>query len=607
MILPNFRESISFYWRVAIRPYRGAALVIVLFMVLTACLDTVTIGLAVPLMDVLIGSGRAAQQSGFLQIVSRWLIQWGLPATEQVLTFTVLAIACSLFLIRSACHILYRCATAAVGAKLRRTVKATLFERFLHAPYETLTQWARGTIVQRINDPADAINTTIGLLANLVSSVVQCAVMVAFMVYLSWWATLAIGLLLLGGMQGWRSFSNHRAAAHGHTLFELRGEQNKLEVDAVDGIKVVKAHLLESKIVDLEKALLRHEARPTLRLELFGQFPNLYNEVSASIIVLGLGALAFLFPSLGIRFSMLVAFLLAIRRIAPAASVVSISSISLSSLKRTLDVVEEVFYRMPQERSGGEGTPRIEAIQLDNISFSYATRSNQRVLSRVSAVLPRGTVTAIVGATGAGKSTLANLLVGFYVPQAGTIRVNGIELSRLDLTAWRKKIGYVSQDTFVFNGTILENIRLWDEVSQEEIEWAARVAQLHEFVAALPNGYDTVVGDRGLRLSGGQCQRLAIARAILRRPEVLIFDEATSALDNLTERAVYDAIQAMHEESIVLVIAHRLSTVREADQILVLESGQIVESGSHEELMEKQSVYAKLYGEDRTLKEATVS
>jgi subfamily B ATP-binding cassette protein MsbA len=593
----SFENTFSFYGRVVLKPHWRLAALAGALMLVSATLDMMTIGITVPLMDAITHPVQAVRNP-----IVRWVAGvFHLPTDPNLdphVIFALLALACLLFAVRSAFYLLHRYVTILMGLRLRRQLKAALFRRFLQAPYETLTQWARGTVIQRINDPADAISTAIGQLGNLFSSVIHCAVMIGLLMVLSWWATLAVGLSVLVALRSWRRFSGPRAEAHGRTLFENRGEQNRIEVDAVDGVKVVKAHGLEEKMVALQSVFLRAEVRPTSSLELFGQCPTLVNEFSASLLVLGLGALTFLVPSLGLRFSMLVAFLLAIRRIAPAVSLINQASIGLSSLRPTLQVVEEVLYRLPQERMGGQSPGRVGEVRFDRVSFSYRMRPGFLVLQEVSVVFSRGTVTALVGATGAGKSTLAQLLLGLHEPNSGSILVNGVEFSQIDLAAWRRKIGYVSQDIFVFNTTIRENVALWGGAQRPEIERALRVAQLHDFVASLPDGYETVVGDRGLRLSGGQCQRLAIARAILQRPEVLIFDEATSALDNITERAVHEAIQATHQESIVIVIAHRLSTVREADQILVLQSSRIAESGSHEELMRRQGVYAKLYHVD---------
>jgi ABC-type multidrug transport system fused ATPase/permease subunit len=175
--------------------------------------------------------------------------------------------------------------------------------------------------------------------------------------------------------------------------------------------------------------------------------------------------------------------------------------------------------------------------------------------------------------------------------------VDGRDLAELDLSLWRKKLGYVPQDPFLFNTSIRNNIVLWDEnISQQELDRVAELAQLREFIVSIPNGYETMVGDRGLEISGGQAQRIAIARAILRKPEVLVFDEATSALDNLTEKAVYEAIAALRRGAIVIVIAHRLSTIRDADQIVVLEGGNVVELGTHDSLVRDRGSYSRLYG-----------
>jgi ATP-binding cassette subfamily B protein/subfamily B ATP-binding cassette protein MsbA len=201
-----------------------------------------------------------------------------------------------------------------------------------------------------------------------------------------------------------------------------------------------------------------------------------------------------------------------------------------------------------------------------------------------------------VGSSGAGKSSIADLLVGLYDATEGQILIDGTPLPDFDLISWQQHLGVVSQDTFLFNATIGENISHGSpNASRAQIVAAAEKAQAHGFISDLPNGYDTLIGERGYRLSGGQRQRLSLARAILRDPELLILDEATSALDTQSERLVQQAIDQFERQHTVLVIAHRLSTIVKADQIFVLDKGQIVEQGNHQQLLEREGVYAGLW------------
>ena len=211
--------------------------------------------------------------------------------------------------------------------------------------------------------------------------------------------------------------------------------------------------------------------------------------------------------------------------------------------------------------------------------------------------LPRGGLTAITGVSGAGKSTLADLLIRLYDPDAGRILIAGRELKDLDLAGWRRRVGYVEQDAFLFNTSVRNNVTLWDEsVTDDAIERVARDVQLMDVVRALPQGFDTEVGDRGSKLSGGQRQRVAMARALLRKPSVLIFDEATSALDNLTEHEIHDVIATLRDDAIVLVIAHRYATIRDADIVVVLSQGRVVEQGTPSELLRAHGHFSGLYG-----------
>jgi ATP-binding cassette, subfamily B, bacterial MsbA len=238
---------------------------------------------------------------------------------------------------------------------------------------------------------------------------------------------------------------------------------------------------------------------------------------------------------------------------------------------------------------------RVEGrITFDDVSFSYDDR--QQILGDIHLEIAPGEVLALVGPSGAGKSTLFNLIPRFYDPTGGEIRVDGVNLRRVTQASLRGQIGIVPQETLLFGGTIRENIRYGRlEASDEEITTAAKAANAHDFIVDLPDGYETVVGERGVRLSGGQRQRVAIARAILKDPRILLLDEATSSLDSESEQLVQEALGRLMKDRTTVIIAHRLSTIRVADRIVVLNRGQITELGTHDELMEKGGLYAKLY------------
>ncbi|MBD2311800.1 ABC transporter ATP-binding protein [Desertifilum sp. FACHB-1129] len=243
--------------------------------------------------------------------------------------------------------------------------------------------------------------------------------------------------------------------------------------------------------------------------------------------------------------------------------------------------------RLPVSQVRGE-------LEFQNVTFAYQGRKN--IVENLSLRIPQGKTIGIVGSTGSGKSTLVKLILRFYEVQSGQVTLDGIDINQLHLQDLRRCIGLVSQDVFLFHGTVAENIAYGTfDATEAEIIHAAKIAEAHEFIQQLPQGYETIVGERGQKLSGGQRQRLAIARAILKDPPILILDEATSAVDNETEAAIARSLERITQNRTTIAIAHRLSTIRNADCIYVMEYGKLIESGRHEELIEKQGIYNSLW------------
>jgi ATP-binding cassette, subfamily B, bacterial MsbA len=294
-------------------------------------------------------------------------------------------------------------------------------------------------------------------------------------------------------------------------------------------------------------------------------------------------------------------YILALLRIMPSLNKIGHYWMGLKSLLPRLRITYETLRderHIEEERESCFSGLRRE-IRLENVTFSYSAKKG--VLSDLNLSIPKGWTVAIVGESGSGKSTLADLLIRIYKPESGRVLIDGIDYRDFRLSEWLKHVSMVCQDTFIFNLSARDNIKMGKlDATEDEVIVASEIANAYEFIKEMPQGFDTIVGDRGIKLSGGQRQRIAIARAVIRNPDILILDEATSGLDNISEKIVQDALQEAKKNKTTIIIAHRLSTIEHADKIVVIKKGEIVEDGTHDELLRQQGHYYELYQKQKS-------
>jgi len=485
------------------------------------------------------------------------------------------------------------------AARLDTEITGLLHRRILSLTYACASRYRVGDLLDYARTGGTTVQNQINLANSLFTNSVQLLVYLAVLIALSPWL-----LLVALAMGGALTLVQRRLLPR---LNQISGVLQGINVavgsritEDIQGLRLLHSsgqlqpasQTLSQTLADYRAALYRSTRFSNVIGPIAGLLPILAIATIAAVSVLTFsGRSSGVLPSL-------VTFVLALQRlnvrlggIAGIATSYATNSAQVARLNEILGDDGKQFVRL-----GGRPFQRIgQQVQLDAVLLRYSP-DLPPALRGVDLTIPRGRTVALVGESGAGKSSIADLLVGLYEPSEGRILIDGHNLQAIDLASWQQRLGVVSQDTFLFNATIAANIAYGcPEASRERIEAAAATAQALGFIQQLPDGLDTMIGERGYMLSGGQRQRISLARAVLRDPELLILDEATSALDSESERLVQQALEQFEHNHTVLVIAHRLSTIVNADLICVLQKGQIVERGSHTELLALNGGYARLW------------
>jgi ATP-binding cassette, subfamily B, putative efflux pump len=471
-------------------------------------------------------------------------------------------------------------------------------EHVARLPIRYFDSTQTGILISRIMNDAEGIRNLVGTgLVQLIGGLVSAAIAMVVLFYLNWRLT-SITLLALAAFGGVMAVAFKKLRPLFRERGKIHAEVTGRLTESLGGIRIVKAYAAEKReeLVFARGAhrLFRNVARSMTAVSGVTAFSTIIVGVVGVILILvgGQAVLAGQMTLGDLFMYMIFTGLVA----APLVEIASIGT-QITEAFAGLDRIREIQHMATEDEDEAQRAALetiVGEIAFHDVSFEY--NDNSPVLRHVSFVAPAGSTTALVGSSGSGKSTLISLVMAFNRPLSGEVTLDGRNLSSIRLKDYRNQLGVVLQDNFLFDGTIAENIGFsHPHATREEIIAASRIAHCEEFIAGFADGYDTIVGERGVKLSGGQRQRVAIARAILAKPKILILDEATSSLDSESEAMIQDGLQTLRRGRTTFVIAHRLSTIRSADQILVLEAGEIVERGTHEQLLAAAGRYKQLY------------
>ena len=574
------------------RAFKWQCLGVIILMFITGLLDTINLAALYPIINY----GLKLENKGFV-------IQEFDKVTKMIWAQNPFFSACVVLVLISVIafvvKLIYNVSSNKLSIRIMGETQKRIFAKLIAADYGFYVKNQQGKLIYAGTTATEKTTVSVYSALTLAYSLINSAFLFSLLVLLSWKATCFI--ILLGVFYGVvvnkivQNYINGCASV----CVEENQRKNIILNEFITGIKAIKIFLIEGQWQKRHIQAVDRGLSNQFHMLVAKTFPeNFVKFLFYMLIALaGIcfsqrphGEIISLLPMLG-------TFVIVVNRFLPSIYVIGNAMMGLAECLPDTKIVHDLC--LNELFAVGEGTKLLsgfnDKITFEKIWFKYGP-SQEYLLRDLSLSLDRRKMTAIVGPSGSGKTTLINLLLKLYQVDKGAIKIDGVNILDLNNKSYLGAIGYVGQETFIFNNSIKENIRFgMEDCTDRMIEEAAKLANAHQFILDSPQGYDTMVGDSGVKLSGGQKQRIAIARAMLRNPQIIVLDEATSSLDNISEKKIQKAINDISKLTTVLVIAHRLSTVQNADKIIILEHGQIIEQGTHEELLKNKKLYYQLH------------
>ncbi|MGR3274448.1 heterocyst formation ABC transporter subunit HepA [Acaryochloris marina NIES-2412] len=568
--------------------FPGITVAAIAFSLFAACMSGSTVALIGVFLQGLTNPQESPIQTG-LYFIDHWVLGITAPPAERIIrlsTFILFAIW-----LQSLCTYLGQLYSRLAAINLTERLRRSIFEQLQRVSLSFYSTAQPGELISSIRGETNQLQQAFNVISVFFAQGTTLLVYVGLMFFLSWQLSIA-AFLVFGLLSVCVSNITARVREASFDVPMANGQFSSTALEFINGIRTVHASSTHEYERQRFYKATRKVVKATSKVAKLSTIVGPLTQGMSGTLLIVMVAVAFstLVESGQMRATTLLTFLLTLSRTMPVVTHINGAWTKLNSFQGAFKNIKDLLQESdkPYLHNGELQFSELKC-SIDFVAVNFGYEANEPVLHDITLSIANGQTTALVGSSGAGKTTLADLIPRLYDPTYGKILVDGVDLRQFDIHTFRQKLAIVSQNTFIFNASVLYNIAYGLERIDESAIWeAARQANALEFIQELPDGLQTCLGDKGVRLSGGQRQRIAIARALLRNPEILILDEATSALDSVTERLIQESLENLSQGRTVIVIAHRLSTIVNADQVVVLEKGRVVEQGKYQELLNQK-------------------